>query len=196
VSHELINLAPGHVGAVVTFLEMTAPPAPAPAPPSTLALEHWDAVDPERYRALFRRVGSRWLWFSRLAMADAELLAKLGEVHAVRDETGADAGLVELDFRAPGLCQIRFLGLVPELAGRGHGRWLFARTLALAWAPRIKRVQVHTCSLDHPAALPAYLRAGFTVYARAFESFPDPRLAGLLPRDAAPQIPLFEGRGG
>jgi hypothetical protein len=55
----------------------------------------------------------------------------------------------------------------------------------------VERVQVHTCSLDHPAALPAYLRAGFVAQRRAFESFPDPRLAGLLPRDVAPQIPLI-----
>jgi hypothetical protein len=54
-------------------------------------------------------------------------------------------------------------------------------------------VTVHTCSLDHPAALPAYLRAGFVARRRAFESFPDPRLAGLLPRDVAPQIPLVDG---
>ena len=53
-------------------------------------------------------------------------------------------------------------------------------------------MKVHTCTLDHPAALPAYLRAGFTAVGRAFESFPDPRLAGLLPRDAAPQLPLLD----
>jgi hypothetical protein len=41
--------------------------------------------------------------------------------------------------------------------------------------------------------MPAYLRAGFDAKRRAFESFPDPRLAGFLPRDAAPQIPLVEG---
>lgn len=195
MSHDLINVPPGHVGAVVTFLEMTQRPAPAPVPESPLRLELWQRVDPERYRALFAQVGARWLWFSRLAMNDAELNAKMGEIHAVVDGDGAEIGLLELDFRTPGLAQIRFLGLIPELAGRGHGRWLFAETLRLAWAPGVTRVQVHTCSLDHPAALPAYLRAGFKVYARAFESFPDPRLAGLLPRAAAPQIPLFEGGG-
>jgi GNAT superfamily N-acetyltransferase len=123
-------------------------------------------------------------------MSDSELAAKIAEVHAVRGPDGADAGFIELDFRTAGLCTIRFLGLVPELAGRGHGRWLFAETLRRAWAPGIRQVRVHTCSLDHPAALPAYLRAGFVAKRRAFESFPDPRLAGLLPRDAAPQIPL------
>jgi GNAT superfamily N-acetyltransferase len=191
MSDALIGVPPGHIGAVVTFLAMTDRPAPAPAMESPLGMEKWNSVEPARYRALFRRVGARWLWFSRLAMADSELLARVGEVHEILDEDGESAGLVELDFAAPRLCQIRFLGLVPELAARGHGRWLLAETLALAWADGIEEVRVHTCSLDHPAALPAYLRAGFTAYARAFESFPDPRLTGLLPRDSAPQLPLL-----
>jgi GNAT superfamily N-acetyltransferase len=180
----------GHVAAVVTYLEMTERPAPEAIPASPLRLERWEAIDPERYRALFKRVGARWLWFSRLAMDDAALLAAVAEVHAVLDETGEEAGLVELDFREPGNCLIRFLGLAQELAGRGHGRWLLAQTLVLAWRPGVARVRVHTCTLDHPAALPAYLRAGFEARSRAFESFPDPRLAGLLPLDAAPQVPL------
>ena len=60
-----------------------------------------------------------------------------------------------------------------------------------AWRDGVSRVHVHTCSLDHPAALAAYTRAGFTPYKRAIERFPDPRLAGILPRDCAPQVPLL-----
>jgi GNAT superfamily N-acetyltransferase len=190
MSDGLIELPAGHVGAVVTFLEMNARPAIAPVPQSPLSMERWNEVDPERYRALFRRVGSRWLWFSRLAMSDKDLLARAGEVHEVRDSEGRSAGMIELDFRSAGECRIVFLGLVPEYAGQGHGRWLFAQTMARAWLPGIEQVNVHTCSLDHPAALPSYLRAGFVARSRAFESFPDPRLTGLLPRDAAPQLPL------
>jgi len=190
MSDGLIDVPHGHVAAVVTFLEMNERPAPAPIPESPLRMERWDAVDPERYRALFRRVGGRWLWFSRLAMSDADLLARAGEVHEALDRDGHSVGMVELDFRSAGICRILFLGLVPELAGQGHGRWLFAETMARAWAPGIEQVSVHTCSLDHPAALPSYLRAGFVARGRAFESFPDPRLTGLLPRDAAPQLPL------
>jgi GNAT superfamily N-acetyltransferase len=193
VSAELIAVPAGQVAAVVTYLEMDAPPRVAVVPASPLKLERWTTVDPDRYRALFRLVGSRWLWFSRLAMDDRELLAKVAEVHGVIGPDGADAGFIELDFREAGVCTIRFLGLVPELAGQGHGNWLFAETLGLAWAPGVSKVRVHTCSLDHPAALPAYLRAGFVAKRRAFENFPDPRLAGLLPRDAAPQIPLVGG---
>ncbi len=192
VSAALTEVPRGHVGAVVTFLEMNERPAETAIPPSPLRLEHWAAVDPARYRSLFRKVGGRWLWYSRLAMDDAALMATIAEVHAVIDTDGEEVGLLELDFREVGDCLIRFLGLAPELAGHGHGRWLFAETLRLAWAPGVERVRVHTCTLDHPAALPAYLRAGFKARSRAFEHFPDPRLAGLLPRDIAPQLPLVD----
>jgi GNAT superfamily N-acetyltransferase len=196
----LTPLPEGHVGAVVTYLEMRErPPLAAPAPegeaaepglPSPFRLERWPAPDPERYRALFRKVGARWLWYSRLVMDDERLRSEMAEVHAVVDEANEGAGLLELDFRTEGECLIRFLGLVPERTGLGHGRWLLARCLALAWRPGIGRVHVNTCTLDHPAALKAYVKAGFRAYRRAFESFPDPRLAGLLPSDCAPQLPL------
>jgi GNAT superfamily N-acetyltransferase len=189
----LVDVPPGHVGAVVTFLEMRERPKPRPVPEAPLQMVRWREVDPVKYRLLFERVGANWLWFSRLAMSDARLLAEVAEVHAVVDRRRVEVGMLELDFRREGECLIRFLGLVPELAGRGHGKWLFAQALALAWRPGVARVHVNTCSLDHPAALPSYLRAGFRPYRRAFESFPDPRLAGLLPREAAPQIPLPPG---
>ena len=87
-------------------------------------------------------------------------------------------------FATQGQCELAFIGLVPELAGHGHGRWLLAEALRLAWRDGVSRVHVHTCTLDHPAALSAYRRAGFTAYKRAIERFPDPRLIGILPPTA------------
>lgn len=187
----LTPIPSGHIGAIVTFLEMSDRPRPRPVPDSRgLQLVRWRSVEPDKYRTLFERVGSNWLWYSRLAMDDDTLLANVAEVHAVVDRRRVEVGMIELDFRKPGECLIRFLGLVPELAGKGFGKWLFAQTLALAWRQGVERVQVNTCTLDHQAALPSYLKAGFRPVRRAFESFPDPRLAGLLPREAAPHIPL------
>jgi GNAT superfamily N-acetyltransferase len=189
----LIPIPDGHIGAVVTYLEMTDRPRPRPLPSSPLRLEPWPEPEPARYRLLFERVGSRWLWYSRLAMDAERLRSEIQQVHTVVDRSGIEVGMVELDFRTERECLIRFLGLVPELAGKGHGPWLFAHTLALAWRPRVRRVAVNTCTLDHPAALPAYLKAGFRACGRAFESFPDPRLAGLLPAGVAPQLPVVTG---
>lgn len=178
---------------IVTFLEMRTPPS-APVPPSPLELQRIHP-SPEDYCRLFRLVGARWLWFSRLVMSEAALRVIIDhpgvQIFSVLDERGAEAGLVELDFRQAGECELAFIGLIPELAGQGHGRWLLAEALRRAWPDGVKRVHVHTCTLDHPAALAAYIRAGFTPCRRAVERFPDPRLPGILPRDCAPQVPLL-----
>ena len=183
------------LAAVVTFLEMGAQPA-LPVPQSPLTLRRVERPEVGYYRQLFRLVGAPWLWFSRLIMDDLKLAAIIQdgkvELFVVADEQGRDAGMIELDFRAPGECELAFIGLVPELSGKGHGKWLLAEAVGRAWREGVTRVHVHTCSLDHPAALSAYRQAGFVPFKRAIERFPDPRLLGFLPRDCAPQIPLIE----
>jgi ribosomal protein S18 acetylase RimI-like enzyme len=192
MSYEAV--ADGELAAVVTYLEMRSPPE-HDIPPSTLSLRRVEVPQPEHYRELFRRIGAPWLWFSRLLLDDAHLAAIIQhpkvELDSVLDEAGREVGMIELDFREPGECELSFIGLLPELSGQGHGRWLLAEAVRRAWREGVDRVHVHTCSLDHPAALSAYRRAGFTPFKRAVERFPDPRLAGILPKDCAPQIPLL-----
>jgi GNAT superfamily N-acetyltransferase len=187
-------VANDELAAVVTYLEMRSAPEQS-VPPSPLTLKRVDVPQPEHYRELFRLIGGPWLWFSRLLLDDAHLAAIIQhpkvELYGVRDKAGREIGMLELDFREGHECELAFIGLVPELSGKGHGRWLLAEAARRAWREGVDRVHVHTCSLDHPAALSAYRSAGFTPYKRAIERFPDPRLLGVLPRDCAPQIPLL-----
>jgi len=191
----LVAVPEGQLATIVTSLQMLERPKARPMQPSRLRLDRWREPSPERYRTLFRRVGEPWLWFSRLVMSDAALTAIIHhpgiEIYAVTDVHGIELGLLELDFREAGNCEISFFGLVPELTGGGHGRWLMAQTFALGWRKGIERMWVHTCTLDHPKALNFYRAQGFVPFARAVETFIDPRLAGLAPTSAAPHIPLI-----
>ena len=191
----LIPVADGEVAAIVTTLEMTKRPPARPLPDSAFRLVRWDAPTPDKYRALFRRIGAPWLWFSRLVMDEARLTEIIHDpgiaIHAAIDARGIEIGMLELDYRVAGACELSYVGLIPELAGQGHGRWLMANALALAWRRDVQRVWVHTCTLDHPSALGFYRHSGFTAIARTIETFADPRLTGALPADAAPQIPLL-----
>lgn len=186
----------GQIATIVTHLEMWTRPRPAPLPPAPLRLVPWKTPAPDAYRALFRRVGEPWLWFSRLAMGDEDLTALIHdpavEVYAVTDPRGVEVGLLELDFRFPPDCELAFLGLVPGLTGKGLGKWLMAQAKSLAWRKEVTRFWVHSCTLDSPAALPFYIASGFVPFAREVETFADPRLAGLLSRDAAPHVPLLD----
>lgn len=184
----------GYCAAIVTHLEMRERPRPQPLHQGPLRLAHWPKPDLAKYRALFARVGTPWLWFSRAVMPDAEVAAIIGdpavEVFAVTDPRGIEVGILELDFRDLPNCEIGYFGLVPELNGGGHGRWLMSEALARAWRKDVRRVWVHTCTLDHPSALGFYRAQGFVPFKREVETFPDPRLTGHLPRAAAPQVPL------
>ncbi len=192
----LIPVPAGHIGSIVTSLEMLAPPPPQPPAKSALKLERWPApVDRGRYLDLFRAIGEPWLWRGRLVMDDARLAAILDapttEVRVATRRDGTPVGLLELDFAVPGECEIAYFGMVPGMTGAGHGAWLMAHALRYGWRPGVARVWVHTCDLDHPAALDFYQRHGFRPFARAMEHFEDPRLIGLYPRGAAPRVPII-----
>ncbi|MBM3929474.1 MAG: GNAT family N-acetyltransferase [Sphingomonadales bacterium] len=191
----LIPVANTQVATIVTSLEMRERPRPRPLPDSRLRLVRLKDPALTTYRALFRRIGGPWLWFSRLIMDDAALERIVRdpkvEVYAVLDPAGIEVGMLELDFRDAGACELSYVGLIPELAGQGHGRWLMAHALQRAWAPGITRVWVHTCTLDHPKALGFYRASGFAPYKRTVETFDDPRATGILPKDAAPHVPYL-----
>ncbi|MFN5583206.1 GNAT family N-acetyltransferase [Gemmatimonas sp.] len=188
----------GHVASVVTYLEMTAPPAPNGQRdhPARHTLERLGAADYTRYQAVYRAVGSEWLWFSRLRMDDSALRAIIGDPQVeayVVCLDGRDIGLLELDFREGEGCELAFLGLVKEQVGQGVGRWLMDQAIVRAWSRPIQRFHVHTCTLDHPNAVAFYVRSGFTPIRRAVEVALDPRLVGELPRDVAAHAPLIGG---
>lgn len=196
---ELVPLSAGTLGSIVTYLDMAAPPADladrlADERAAALTFEPLTSADAGRYLDLFRRVGAPWLWCGRLTLA-AEALAALMDDPKVEPAIvwrGSDmVAITELDRRIPGETEIVYFGLVPEETGAGLGRAVMARLLERAWTGDVSRVWLHTCTLDHPAALPFYRRQGFVPYATAIGTMRDPRLLGLLPKDAAPQIPLL-----
>lgn len=189
----------GHLAAIITALDMAAPPQVAPAPlPPGFTLDIATTPAPDWYLDLFRRIGAPWLWTSRLRLQpealEAVLAAPGNEIYALVDTGGSDEaiGIVELDFSAPGMCEIAFFGLVDQYRRRGLGRAMMNKALSQAWAkPGMNRVWIHTCTLDDPAALHFYRSFGFRPYARQVEILPDPRIAGLLPRDTAPGQPIL-----
>jgi GNAT superfamily N-acetyltransferase len=193
-------VAPGKVATVVTCLEMREAPALRPSPETGLTVERWDKPSPQDYRDLYRTVGQQWMWVSRLIKTDDDLAATVQhpavEVYVLTDGTRR-LGLLEMDFRTEGECEIVYFGLVEEAIGGGAGRQLMNHAIETAWShpisrPPISRLWVHTCHLDHPAAVHFYQRSGFTPYAMMVEVLDDPRLDGTVPVSASPHVPIIE----
>ena len=194
ITEGMHHISPGHVPAVVTYLQMTAPGMidPKPFPTGTSAgREH---LDVESYKALFRAVGAPWLWSSRLEMTDAALAAILNdnqtETWVVR-QNGTAIALVELDFRPHAACELAYFGMIQDATGQGLGGPMMALAQSCAFARDIKRFFVHTCNWDDPRALAFYQKAGFVPYKFAVEVFADPRLDGPHKPTTAPHVPCL-----
>ena len=105
---------------------------------------------------------------------------------------GVPAGYFELDAAEPRETELCYFGLMPEFIGRRLGPFLLNAAIEQAWSRPIERFWVHTCTFDHPRALPLYQRAGFVVYAERCV-FEDPRERGILPRSLRhPRLPPLE----
>lgn len=125
------------IAAVVTHLEMTARPPLRDNPLGAWTLRKVDTPALHWYRDLHRRVGEEWLWFSRARMNDGELAAIIHapgvEVYALVVD-GHDEGLLELDFREAGQCELVYFGVTAKLIGSGAARFMMNRALELAWS--------------------------------------------------------------
>ena len=149
-----------------TYLELASPadlrpvPAPIPAP----RLERIGECPPSFYRYLYAEVGRAFHWTDRLTWSDEVIRAHLatpGLALWLLTWEAAPAGYFELKPHDDGSIEIAYFGLLPEYIGRGWGKFLLGEAAGAAWRMTPTRVWLHTCTLDHPAALPNYLRRGF-----------------------------------
>ncbi len=110
----LYSIPSGMIATIVTSLEMLQVPGLRPETEEpTWNLEKLNP-NPVEYRHLYRAVGEDWLWVSRLLLNDNELGVIIGspdvEIYKLASETGG-VGMLELDFRQEGECELTFFGL-------------------------------------------------------------------------------------
>ena len=151
-----------------TYLQMFArPERVVPPPRGGLVVVHARKPTLAYYRFLYDGVGRDYDWPSLKKLSDAELAALLNdprlEVHVPMAD-GVPAGFAELDRRIEGEIELVQFGLMPAFIGQGLGRYFLRWAIDKAWSYGPRRFWLHTCTKDHPAALPNYLKAGFTVY--------------------------------
>ena len=119
------------------------------------------------FRSLYADVGRDYRWVDRLAWTDDEIRAYLADPAVsiwLLTVSGTLAGYFELRQDTDGGVEIAYFGLLPGFTGRRLGAHLLTEAVDRAWSMGPRRVWLHTCTFDHPAALPNYLKRGFTVF--------------------------------
>ena len=154
------------VDVVRTYLEMRAPAdhRAAPRPEQPPRLERLEECTVSFFRYLYTEVGRAYHWRDRLSWSDDQVRRHLADPAVslwLLSSGGVPAGYFELRTGDDRSVEIAYFGLLPEFVGRGWGGYLLSQAIETAWATHAQRVWLHTCTLDHPAALPNYLKRGF-----------------------------------
>ena len=189
----------------ITWLEMLEQPRhpalPLPKPGKPVSLTRIQEPTVRFYRYLYNSVGEPWFWWERRVMEDDALLAEIQSLETeiyLLSVGSQPAGFTELRADPAGhTVEIAYFGLLPDFIGLKLGPYLLDWSIRTAWshASRPRRLEVNTCTLDHPAALPTYQKAGFTPFRQESRQIPDPRLSGILPYDLPLPTTNLWGKG-
>jgi GNAT superfamily N-acetyltransferase len=120
-------------------------------------------------KRLYAEVGRDYRWVDRLPWTDEQTQAYLADpavsVHLLTVGESV-AGYYELrrDEGSETSTEIAYFGLMPGFTGRGLGAHMLTHAVETAWQQGARRVWLHTCSFDHPGAIPNYQRRGFTIF--------------------------------
>jgi GNAT superfamily N-acetyltransferase len=119
------------------------------------------------FRWLYATVGGPYGWTDRAAWSDDEVARHLENPAVsiwVMTVGGATAGYVELRMEPGDSAELAYFGLLPAFIGQGLGKHLLSVAVEQAYAAGARRVWLHTCTKDHPSALPNYLARGFVPF--------------------------------
>jgi GNAT superfamily N-acetyltransferase len=157
------------VTVTITHLEMRSPAElwAKTCARSDVILSRVPSPTPELNRFFYTAIGGDWYWLDRLPWTYREWMAYLDRPQLetwVVSAAGMPAGYVELERQPADDVEIAYFGMLPAFTGAGLGGWALSEATRRAWAMGARRVWVHTCDLDHPAALPNYLARGFSVF--------------------------------
>jgi GNAT superfamily N-acetyltransferase len=157
------------VTATRTYLELTDPRSlgARQTPDGDARVARRDECDPALWRHVYSTVGEAYHWVDRLPWTDDDIRRYLSDPAVslwLLTVGEAIAGYFELRREDDASFEIVYFGLMPGFTGRGLGKFLLTEAVERAWTAGARRVWLHTCSFDHPAAIQNYLDRGFTVF--------------------------------
>ena len=137
-------------------------------PFNDLYLEIVNPPDFQLNKFFYKEIGKKCYWFDRLAWTDQnwiEYVSNKNLITYVLKDNDNLVGYGEIILnKEKQESEIAYFGILEEYFGKKLGGFFLTELIKKSFSLNVKRVWVHTCSLDHKNALKNYLARGMKVF--------------------------------
>jgi GNAT superfamily N-acetyltransferase len=138
------------------------------APNNDYLLKLVDQKDFQLNKFFYKQIGRKYNWIDRLSWTDQNWISYINNKNLltfVLQYKKDVAGYFELIFHeSKKEVEIVYFGILEEYFGKKIGGFLLSEAIKRSFLLNVKRVWVHTCSLDHKHALQNYLSRGLKIF--------------------------------
>ena len=138
------------------------------APNRDYLLKLVDQKDFQLNKFFYKQIGRKYNWIDRLSWTDQNWISYINNKNLltfVLDYKKDIVGYFELIFHeSKKEVEIVYFGILEEYFGKKIGGFLLSEAIKRSFLLDVKRVWVHTCSLDHKHALQNYLSRGLKIF--------------------------------
>ena len=128
-----------------------------------------ELVDNKNYEInefFYKQIGKKHQWTDRLVWREKDWIKYVSNENLktyILKENEDLVGYVELIFDKDE-CEIAYLGILEEYIGKNLGGYLLSEAIKIGFEIKMKRIWVHTCSLDHQNAILNYKARGMKIF--------------------------------
>ena len=137
-------------------------------PNSEYFVEKVSINDFQLNKFFYKQIGQNHHWFDRLVWDDKKWIDYVSNPNVftfVLKNNENIAGFFELIYHKNKFeIEIAYFGLLKDFMGKKLGGYMLTEAIKISFSYKVKRVWVHTCSLDHKNALNNYLARGMKIY--------------------------------
>ncbi len=137
--------------------------------PDDCLIDLSDPTDFQINKFFYKNIGKEHRWTDRLVWTDKQWMEYISDQKVktyILKKADDIAGYFELIFhKEKNETEIAYLGLLKEYQNKKLGSYLLSSAIKKSFEDKyIKRVWVHTCTLDHKNALNNYLARGMKIF--------------------------------
>ena len=135
-------------------------------PSDKIFLELLDNKNFELNKFFYKQIGKKHHWIDRLVWQDKDWIKYVSNENLktyILKEDEELVGFFELIFNK-NECEIAYFGILEEYIGKSLGGYLLSEAIKIAFKKKVKRIWVHTCSLDHQNAFLNYQARGMKIF--------------------------------